>query len=162
MELDDLARGDAANGSRARARSLISSLAAASAWPETWPIFPSSAGRNTADRSEIEAHPARPHHATRESHAICVYVDVNKLESIDRQFLVERQLISRELAESEGGSVAWRSTPEQVSLMINEEDHFRIQVMQSGLDLQTARQPIDRIDDLWPKHQVTYAFQRPA
>jgi protein arginine kinase len=41
--------------------------------------------------------------------------------------------------------------------MINEEDHLRIQVMQSGLDLQTAWDKINRIDDL-VEEQVTYAF----
>ncbi len=46
---------------------------------------------------------------------------------------------------------------EKFSLMINEEDHLRIQVMQSGLDLETAWERIDRIDDLI-EEKVTYAF----
>ena len=56
-------------------------------------------------------------------------------KGIDRQFLVERQLISREHAESEGARGVAIDRAEQVSLMINEEDHLRIQVMHSGLDL---------------------------
>ena len=77
-----------------------------------------------------------------------MYVDVNDLDGIDRQFLVERQLISREHAESQGARGVAIDQREKFSLMINEEDHLRIQVMQSGLDLQSAWERINRIDDL--------------
>lgn len=85
------------------------------------------------------------------------YVDVSKLEGLDRQFLVERQLISREHAESEGARGVAIADNEQVSLMINEEDHLRIQVLKSGFDLPAAWQTISSIDDLI-ESQVTYAF----
>jgi len=42
-------------------------------------------------------------------------------------------------------------------MMINEEDHLRIQVMHSGLDLQAAWQRIDRIDDLI-EDRVAFAY----
>ena len=86
-----------------------------------------------------------------------LYVDVGELESVDRQFLVERQLISREHAESEGSRAVAIHQLEQFSLMINEEDHLRIQVMQSGLDLESAWRRVDRIDDL-VEEKVTYAY----
>ena len=57
-----------------------------------------------------------------------IYVDVSALEAVDRQFLVERQLISREHAEAEGARGVAIDPREQVSVMINEEDHLRIQV----------------------------------
>ena len=57
------------------------------------------------------------------------WVDVAKLEGLDRQFLVERQLISREHADSEGARGVAIDDNEQTSLMINEEDHLRIQVL---------------------------------
>jgi protein arginine kinase len=85
------------------------------------------------------------------------YVDVNALEGIDRQFLVERQLISRELAESEGARGVAIAENEQVSLMVNEEDHLRIQVMHSGLDLQLAWDQINEIDNLLCD-RVVFAF----
>lgn len=85
------------------------------------------------------------------------YVDVNKLPPLDRQFLVERQLISRELAETEGARSVAIDRHEQVSLMINEEDHLRIQVMHSGLDLQDTWEKINSIDDKL-EAQITYAF----
>lgn len=85
------------------------------------------------------------------------YVDVSTLESLDRQFLVERQLISREHAESQGSRGVGISGEENVSLMINEEDHIRIQVLRSGFALGDCWQEIDRIDDAIEQH-VTYAF----
>src|ERR1700674_3002656 len=85
------------------------------------------------------------------------YFNVNELDGIDRQFLVERQLISREHAESQGARGVAIDTLEQVSLMINEEDHLRIQVMHSGLELQNAWAQIDRIDSLIAD-QVTFAY----
>jgi protein arginine kinase len=85
------------------------------------------------------------------------FIDVSILEDVDRQFLVERQMISRELANSEGARSVAIDENEQLSLMINEEDHFRIQVMKSGLDLKTAYEKINELDDLVESH-VNYAF----
>ncbi len=86
-----------------------------------------------------------------------LYVDVDLLQGLDRQFLVERQLISREHAESQGARGVAIGPKERVSMMINEEDHLRVQVMQSGLDLERAWDQINEIDDLI-ESQVTYAF----
>jgi protein arginine kinase len=85
------------------------------------------------------------------------YLDVNGLASLDRQFLVERQLISRELAESDGARSVAIDASEQYSLMVNEEDHLRIQLMKSGLDLDGAWAQITHIDDL-VESRVRYAF----
>ena len=108
-------------------------------------LQPHSPGRNLAefpfisrasqnDRVEIEAILRDRILQVQESGEL-EYVNVNDLKVIDRQFLVERQLISREHAESEGARGVAIARNEQVSLMINEEDHLRIQVMHSGLDL---------------------------
>ncbi len=86
-----------------------------------------------------------------------LYVNVEDLGEVDRQFLVERQLISRELAESQGVRSVTIGREEKFSLMVNEEDHVRIQVMQSGLDLDAAWDRINRIDDQI-EQKVTYAF----
>ena len=85
------------------------------------------------------------------------YVDIATLSEVDRQFLVERQLISREIADSEGSRAVAIDPSEQYSVMINEEDHLRIQVMHSGLDLVSAWEQIDRIDDAI-EGEVLYAF----
>jgi protein arginine kinase len=85
------------------------------------------------------------------------YLDVSSLEQVDRQFLVERQLISRELAESDGARGVAIDPNEQFSVMVNEEDHLRIQVMHSGLDLDGVWDQINNLDDQLEEH-VTYAF----
>jgi protein arginine kinase len=84
-------------------------------------------------------------------------LNVAKLPTIDRQLLVERQLISRELANAEGPRAVAFDDRESTSIMINEEDHLRLQVMHSGLALDEAWQEIDRVDDAIEQH-VEYAF----
>jgi protein arginine kinase len=86
-----------------------------------------------------------------------LFVNVAGLQGLDRQFLVERQLISRELSESRGARAVAIDSREKFSVMMNEEDHLRIQVMQSGFDLQAAWERINHIDDILEK-KVTYAF----
>src|SRR4051812_16334023 len=86
-----------------------------------------------------------------------IYVDVSLLEAIDRQFLVERQLISREHADAEGARAVLIDQREQMSVMINEEDHLRIQVLKSGLDLASAWEQINELDD-HIEATVTYAY----
>jgi protein arginine kinase len=108
------------------------------------------------DRTEIEKTLWEALTATSEPGEL-FYFDVNKLDGLDRQLLVERQLISREHAESEGARGVAIDSGERTSLMINEEDHLRIQVMHSGLDLDKAWQRINNIDDRL-ESKVTYAF----
>ena len=73
------------------------------------------------------------------------FINVAELNLLDRQLLVERQLISRELANSEGARSVAIDKLERLSLMVNEEDHMRLQVIKSGLDLGGAW---DLINDL--------------
>ena len=74
------------------------------------------------------------------------YIDVGRLEEVDRQFLVERQLISREHAEAQGARAVAIDGREQVSLMINEEDHLRMQAICCGLQLGNVFDMINRVD----------------
>ncbi len=83
--------------------------------------------------------------------------DLERLDEVDRQFLVERQLMSREMAEGEGDRAVVIDWDERFSVMINEEDHLRLQVMCSGLDLQSAWERIDKLDDQL-ESKLTYAF----
>jgi protein arginine kinase len=85
------------------------------------------------------------------------YVNLPTLSTLDRQLLVERQLISRELASAEGPRGVALGHQETVSLMVNEEDHIRLQVMRSGFALDETWQEIDRVDDLL-EQRVSYAF----
>ena len=79
------------------------------------------------------------------------------LGSIDRQFLVERHLMSLEFAKSSNSKAVVIDQQEIIAIMINEEDHLRIQAMQSGFNLFEAFNIINQIDDVLAKH-LPYAF----
>jgi protein arginine kinase len=85
------------------------------------------------------------------------YVPVAALSALDRQFLMERQLISRELMNADGPRGVALVPKETLSIMINEEDHLRLQVMRSGLALEDAWHDIDKVDDA-VEQRVSYAF----
>ncbi len=72
------------------------------------------------------------------------------LERSDRQLLYERHLISRELAGLEGGAVVRPGAALMVSgtigMMINEEDHLRMQSLHSGFGIQGAYAALERLD----------------
>jgi len=87
------------------------------------------------------------------------FINVAELNLLDRQLLVERQLISRELANSEGARSVAIDEPEQLSLMVNEEDHMRLQVIKSGFDLDGAWELINHLDDEIESN-VTYAYNK--
>jgi len=86
------------------------------------------------------------------------YISVLEMVPLDRQFLVERQLISRELATALDGprGVAF-DAKESISVMVNEEDHLRIQVMRSGLALDEAWEQIDAVDNAL-ESRLSFAF----
>ena len=82
---------------------------------------------------------------------------MSELSEVDRQFLVERHLVSREhIVHADHKAVAI-GPGEVISIMINEEDHLRIQAMQSGLNLQDAWRFIDTLDDEL-SDTLTYAY----
>lgn len=85
------------------------------------------------------------------------YVRVSDLNALDRQFLVERQLISRELSEGTGPRGVGISDAENISVMINEEDHVRMQVIHSGFALDDCWAEINRVDDLL-EQEISFAF----
>ena len=85
------------------------------------------------------------------------YYDLEALTPLDRQVLVERHLISREHAEAEGPRGAAVADGETISVMINEEDHLRMQSLRGGFEVDAAWQAINRLDDAI-ETQVAYAF----
>src|ERR1043165_4469461 len=68
------------------------------------------------------------------------------LAALDRQVLVERHLISREHAAKGAGSAVVVNRRQTLSVMINEEDHLRMQSIRSGLQLKQAFKLVDKID----------------
>ncbi len=78
-----------------------------------------------------------------------LWVDLAQSDELDRQLLVERHLISRQHAQ--GGPDMPRGvaidSEETFAVMVNEEDHLRIQVLRSGMQLTQAFEQVNRIDD---------------
>ena len=85
------------------------------------------------------------------------YIDVDKSSAVEKDFLIERHLISRNLAGNKGPRGVVVADNELFGAMINEEDHLRLQVLRSGLDLETCWKKINTIDDLI-EEKLRYAF----
>lgn len=84
-------------------------------------------------------------------------VDLSKADEVDRSLLVERHLISRELADGDWPRGVAFSDTETMSVMINEEDHLRTQVLHSGLELSDTWHQIDQLDDAL-EQKLDFAF----
>jgi len=74
-------------------------------------------------------------------------LNINSLSELDRLFLLERHLISREFCKGGTGCSLMVNETGFCSLMINEEDHIRLQVIQPGLSLRKIWNVIDGIDN---------------
>jgi len=85
------------------------------------------------------------------------FISSTELPELDRQFLLERHLVSRELFLEEGKSAVVITPDEMVSLMVIEEDHLRLQVFQSGLNLVETWRIANEIDSELEK-DLDYAF----
>jgi protein arginine kinase len=72
---------------------------------------------------------------------------MRELTPIDRQFLVERHLISHDLADNGRLRGLLLVPDESVSAMVNEEDHLRLQALASGFQLRSAWEAVNAIDD---------------
>jgi protein arginine kinase len=83
--------------------------------------------------------------------------NISSLTPVFRQVLVEKHLISPLLAKENRFSALLFREDEIVSIMVNEEDHFRIQCLLPGLQLKKAWQEVSRYDDFL-ESQVDYAF----
>ena len=82
---------------------------------------------------------------------------MDNLGALDKQILVERHLISREHAAKSSGSGLVLNREETFCVMINEEDHLRMQALRPGLQLRQAWSAIDHFDSQLEK-KLDYAF----
>jgi len=85
------------------------------------------------------------------------YVKMSELTSIEKRVLVEKHLISPHLANKAQKAGALISENEQASIMVNEEDHIRIQLYFPGFQLAKALEESLTIDD-WLEEKINYAF----
>jgi protein-arginine kinase activator protein McsA len=82
---------------------------------------------------------------------------MDNLGPLDKQILVERHLISREHAAKSSGSGLVLNKEESLCVMINEEDHLRMQALRPGLQLRQAWLAIDQVDSELER-KLDYAF----
>ena len=82
---------------------------------------------------------------------------MDSLSTLDKQILVERHLISREHAAKSAGSGLVLNRDETLCVMINEEDHLRMQALRPGLQLRHAWAAIDQADSTLEK-KLEFAF----
>lgn len=82
---------------------------------------------------------------------------LSDISDTERVSLVERHLVSPEFISDPDGRAVFIYDDESVSIMVNEEDHLRIQVMCEGFDFETALETADRIDTLL-NEKLNFAF----
>ena len=79
-------------------------------------------------------------------------LEMPEMDARTRRILMERRLVSRDLLGSEEdgparGTALLLSASDPTSVMVNEEDHLRLQALVSGLRLQEAWSHVDRLDE---------------
>lgn len=84
-------------------------------------------------------------------------VRLTELTELEKLVLVEKHLISPNLANESRNGALILSPNEDISVMINEEDHLRIQCLSSGFQVHEAWDRASKIDDIF-EEQVDYAF----
>ncbi len=95
--------------------------------------------------------------ALKDSEDIYEFYRMRDLSNMDKHVFVEKHLISPSLLHSVEKSSFLLREDEKVTIMINEEDHIRIQVLLSGFNIDEAWKICSKIDDLIEK-KIDYAF----
>ena len=85
------------------------------------------------------------------------FVDLERLSKIDAVSLVEKHIISPNFAKEPSGRALILKNDESVSIMINEEDHIRIQVLKSGLEFVNALKEAMEIEKIISE-KVKFAY----
>ncbi len=84
-------------------------------------------------------------------------IKMDSIPALRRDYLVEERLITRDLADSTDESAVVVSSDGACSIMINEEDHLRLQVYARGQNLRAIWKTINSVDDALAKN-IEFAF----
>ena len=76
------------------------------------------------------------------------FIEMRTLARFEAASMAERHIISPEFASDLDGRALMLSPEEDISIMLNEEDHIRLQVMKSGFALDEAYSVANEIDDV--------------
>lgn len=82
---------------------------------------------------------------------------LDELTDLERRVLVEYHLISPQHARGTHGAAVMLNGTQSVSIMVNEEDHLRIQCLLPGMQLEEALRVANHVDDALEQH-VDIAF----
>ena len=85
------------------------------------------------------------------------FLDLKGLHNIDRCVLYERHLISRDHAFAKGDRGVAFNESENVAIMVNEEDHLRMQVLRSGFQLRETWEVMNELDNAL-EQELLFAF----
>lgn len=109
--------------------------------------FPHLLDQEQAERVIYAVKAAVEKRSLKEKIGVLELARMNELTPVERQILVEKHLISPDLLEDYQKKAVVLRDDEVISIMINEEDHLRIQCLLPGLQLKEAWELIDRLDD---------------
>src|SRR5699024_180001 len=84
-------------------------------------------------------------------------IELNEQNDLQNRLLVDKHLISTNLLRNNEAAVLL-SENEQLSIMINEEDHLRVQLYDAGLRLNKTLESILKVDD-WLEDKIDFAFE---
>lgn len=84
-------------------------------------------------------------------------IHLEEVNELDLAFLRERHQISAEMVHSQNQRSVFVAPDQRVAAMVAEEDHLRLQVLSPGLDLKTAWETCDSLDDELGK-RLAYAY----
>jgi len=87
------------------------------------------------------------------------FYEVNQMDRVNKMYLVETHSVSPLLVRKEQSTAAILSKDASVSIMINEEDHLRIQTISAGENMGKVFKEANRIDDLFSERLI-YAFNQ--
>ena len=116
--------------------------------------FPNSAGRE-----ELQEVTDQICAAIKDNKEELHYINMSDLPEIERGLLVEKNMVSPEFSKKGSSNGILINDSERISVMINEEDHYRIQVLMPGLQLNKAFNMADELDDEFEKG-IDYAFSK--
>ena len=85
------------------------------------------------------------------------YIKMSELDPRQSVSLVEKRLVSPEFVSDTAGRALLLSSDERLSIMLNEEDHIRLQVITPGLSLEQAYDTADKLDTLLDE-RLDFAF----
>lgn len=111
---------------------------------------------NRATRQELSEVTEKVKTACLQSKSLkqALIIEMGKLSELDKKFLVERRLASPQFIEQKYPAMLVVGKDEDVSIMVNEEDHLRIQTITAGIAIQKAWRRIRNVDDDLDDHLV--------